>query len=133
MKKSKWIGIALGALMLAPVGIKFASAATPSLNGFVCTTTWYPKKVNSTFGNLGAISGSIYTQPYCAGSFLGTYTIFGAGQTADPLANGFSEAQLSAMFQSLQRHISSGLKVQMQGFDTNSVGMSLITFSAQYQ
>jgi hypothetical protein len=133
MKKSKWIGIALGALMLASVGIKFASAANGSLNGFVCATTWYPKKINSTFGNHGAISGSIYTQPYCAGSYQGTYTIFSAGQTIDPTANGFSEAQLSAIFQNLQRHISSGLKVQMQGLDANSSGMSLITFSAQYQ
>jgi hypothetical protein len=116
MKKSKWFGIVLGALMLASVGVKFANAASQKLNGFVCDVSWYPKKLNSSFGNHGALFGSIYTQPYC-----------------DPTANGFSEAQLSALLQNLQRHMSSALKVQMQGLDTNSTGMSLITFSAQYQ
>jgi hypothetical protein len=135
MKKYLCLGIFVGAFMLASGGIKLAEAAPTQLSGFACDVTWHPKKTNSAFGNIGAVLGSLYSQPYCQGNFVGFYSLYSAGQTMDPSAHSHSEGQLSAIFQSLQRHITAALRVDMFGFSTNSgnPGISSVSFRALYQ
>jgi hypothetical protein len=67
--------VSLGALAAAP-----SEAALTDVTGYVCSTT-YTKQNNVLYGN-GWVRVTLYTEPFCAGSYVAQVFALGPGATA---------------------------------------------------
>ena len=127
----------LGCLVSSPLTLPSAHAASTSIEGFICNLAWLNPSQFPELGNVGSISGWLYTESYCRGSFVGYFRLMSVGQSADPTAYAHTETQLSNLFQVLHQHQTSGLRVQMQNHNPNASsalnkGFNIVNFSQRY-
>jgi hypothetical protein len=116
----KWLSIAVLAGTFL-VSSQHSSQAEPQdLDGFVCDVAYNPPEVNSAGGRFGFVTGSLFTEPFCQGSFVNFYSLHSIGQTLDPQNHAFTQPQLMQMFQSLQSQAIAGKRVFMFSLDTTA-------------
>jgi hypothetical protein len=83
------------ALSLAVMAAAPADAALTNVNGYVCSAT-YTRQNNVGFGN-GWVGISVYSAPFCAGSYVAQIYVHGPG--AANLGFQFDQAERLTLFQ----------------------------------
>ena len=72
------------------------------------TVSYNSPEINSAGGRFGFLAGSLFTEPFCQGTFASFFLIHSTGQTQDPQNHAFTQPQLMQMFQTLQAQESQG-------------------------
>jgi hypothetical protein len=117
----KWLSVGLLAGAVIVNSVPVIEGAPLTLQGFVCDVSWNAPEINDAGGRFGFLSGSVYTKPFCAGSFIGFFALHSIGQTQDPNNHSFTDQQLTEFMQILQRQMLAGQQVELFSIDTHAL------------
>lgn len=121
------IGIAFaGAIAVFAVAALPASAQAEYVygSGYACRASYLPPNGNILVyggpnqGQFGTVSVTIYSQPYCAGTFVRGVTAFSTGSNVANFTNAqvyYGEAELMALWQNLEHAANAGEPVSFSG------------------
>jgi hypothetical protein len=112
-----------------------AGKASASITGYVCTAEYVPAGYAPSLGSSGYVTTTVYSGPYCAGSYLGSGDFCSYGAANTTYCDGsmlYTDAGLQSLVSNLARAAGGGSKVSVW---LNSYGTTgpwgSVTFYAQ--